>query len=130
MISPERTLASTADRGGRSFWSDPVVVGGLPVVFSRHAVARYCERVRAMSSVTAAAGDLAQIAVVAGRIVIEPPLWVTWQLRTPAYLMLGDDVVFPLTGEAGEARTATTCLVRGSFPPAVAARRRKQRRRR
>src|SRR3954453_15570223 len=100
------------------------------VDFQRHGVERYGERVRAGVSVDAVEAELRAITQCVGRIVDEPPLWVALDRTTTAWLMIGDDIVFPLRGRADGRLVAIPCLIRGWRPPSVVAARRGRRARR
>ena len=101
----------------------------LAVEYGRHAVERYGERVRPGCSFTTTLEQLVAVVECAGRIVSEPPLWAPWDNGTSAYLVIGDDIVFPLKARGPGEYVAVTCLIRGWLPPSAHAARREQRRR-
>lgn len=88
----------------------------LSVEYRRHAVERYGERVRPGCSFTATLEQLHGVVECAGQIVSEPPLWAPWDAGTSAYLVVGDDIVFPL-----ENRTGRGVRRRDLFDPGLAA---------
>jgi hypothetical protein len=103
----------------------------LPEVgFHRHAVERYAERVRPACSFAATLAELRAVVDCAGVVASIPPDWAPWDGATAAYLLIGEDIVFPLRRTPEGALMATTCLIRAWMPPTVRAARRARRRRR
>lgn len=102
----------------------------VTVEYHRHAVERYGERVRPGCSSSTTLSQLRAVVACAGEIAVEPPAWAPWDSRSSAYLLLGEDIIFPLRMRADGAYVAITCLTRGSLPPSVRAARNARRQRR
>lgn len=94
-------------------------------VFSDHAVARYCERVRPSLDKARALEELLRVTRHANTS-LEPPAWVSPTDPADVWLILGD-VCFPLRRVTATTEVATTCLARGTLTPG-ARRARSQRR--
>lgn len=78
------------------------------ITVSEHAQERYRERVRDVLDVE---GEIVLLAGVCGRVQFEPPAWRGWSDQpVEVWLMLGDDVAFPLVRG-----TAVTCIARGGM---------------
>lgn len=108
-----------------------VHVEDATIVISPHALDRYAERVRCGMSVFRARHDLEQISacatLTATRPAWKPPAADGSDDTTDAWLMLGEDVCFPVTWGDGEL-TAKTCLTRGTISDGARATRNRRRR--
>jgi hypothetical protein len=108
-------------------------VQGRTVTFGEHSIRRYYERVKPMlPDAAAAAVDLERTVRACGQIVTVTPTWkdevhtVTKRERPAiAWLMIGDDIAFPLTAclRNASAFFVPTCLSRGGCGDELRARR-------
>ncbi len=106
---------------------------GQPIMFTRHALDRYRERVQPALGYREVVDAVRRI-LAHGRISGEAPSWLAQRQRTSSshYLEIGD-VVFPLRGgvAANGRLVAVTCIARGGISaPARQRRKAKNQRRR
>lgn len=74
---------------------------------------RYAEDVCAGDPARAVAPTIAAVLCQHGTVTLAPPEWLPWTRREhDAYLLLGEDIAFPLRRD-GALLLTTTCLVRG-----------------
>ncbi len=106
---------------------------GLPqgccVRFSLHSQQRYVERVRPTVECASAARELERVCRV-GAIRNAEPEWLRGRTKRESelYLLIGDDIVFPLVRDMGSHElVATTCIARGGISDATRAYKRKRR---
>lgn len=101
------------------------------VMFSRHAVERFCERVRPGLDIETAQQEMTRL-LGSALVVADPPLWLPRagaRRSGDRYLVIAD-LVLPLRPVgAGERYLATTCIARGTITPATRSRRNDARRR-
>ena len=99
----------------------------LVLELSKHAIARYGERVRPALSVPELEAELIHV-LAHGQACTTPPPWLArGDQRSEAYLSLGD-IVFPLVLDAWPGHAlAVTCLARGTISPVSRRRRNAQR---
>jgi hypothetical protein len=85
--------------------------GAMELILSLHSIERFQQRLRPALSVSAAGDELERLMAHA-EFSVEPPLWAaSTPTRTHGWLMVGDDIAFPLVA-TGRSMTATTCLCR------------------
>lgn len=91
------------------------------LVLSRHAIERYCERVRPAADMHDAAAELQRV-LPALAAVSERPSWYRGDGPSDQYLMWGEDICFMLLG-----CKVMTCVVRGGLGDGQRAARNKSR---
>jgi hypothetical protein len=97
------------------------------VVILPHATRRYGERASRHDDVALVATELAMLLDHHGHIEAVAPCWVYPPARGHAWLLLGDDIAFPLELAESGVLGAMTCLCRSGVPDRRRARRTRRR---
>jgi hypothetical protein len=114
--------------GGQRF----IVADGARIAVTPHALERYIERVRPGLDEACALHELAAVAQAGGTVTRVPPPWMLVDEemgpQCDTYLLIGEDMVFPMYYDPRAYRVAATCITRGALSDRARAARQERRR--